>query len=346
MIKKIIRITKGLVSYPVKKKAFNHILQYSSQRPLDINIETSTICPMSCKFCCNRLYDRGRNIMPNEMFQSIIKQYVEIVGGGGTIGIGSMQSDFLSDPLILERMKIIKQYRKSLWVHSTTPFLSAARFSDDELLDIISNMDYIVISVEGHDSESYKKMCGVDGFETLVKQLYRVKKLITDNNIKIDISLAFRTYDRNELINSESYKELISLFREENILDEFFSWFGSIKESDLPKGAKLKTQNNDDKKVDCVVPYATLAIQANGNVVGCGCIDWLESNVIGNINESSLLDIWLSDKARAFRNAFSNRNGELPQICKECGLYTPITCFKRAALRDYESKDGLYYYIK
>ena len=345
MTKKIMRKAKNIIGYSARRKAFDHMIKYSAERPLDINIETSTICPLSCKFCCNRLYNRERNVMSIETFHSIVKEYVEILGGG-TIGIGSMQSDFLSDPLILERMGIIKKYKKSLWVHSTTPFLSAAKFSDDELLAIIANMDYLEISVEGHDAESYKEMCGVDGFGVLMQQLYRAKKLIVQNNIDIDIELAFRTYDKNKLINSASYKELISMFKEGNTLDEFFSWFGSIKENDLPKGAKLRIQNNEDKTIDCVVPNATLAIQTNGNVVGCGCIDWLESNIIGNINDNSLLDIWLSDKAKAFRTVFSNRDGDLPQICKECGLYTPITCFEKTLLKNYDSKDGLYYWIK
>lgn len=345
MLKEFISRAIEIANYPVRKSAFNHMVNYSSKRPLDINVETSTICPMSCKFCCNRIYKREINVMPIETFHTVVKEYVEMMGGG-TIGIGSMQSDFLSDPLLLERMKIIKEYKKSLWVHSTTPLISAARFSDDELLSIITNMDFLEVSVEGHDSESYKEMCGVDGFKILIKQLYRLRDMIFQNHIKIDIALGFRTYDRNKLINSKTYRDLTAIFREGNILDEFFSWFGSIKESDLPKGAKLKTQHNTDKETDCVVPYATLAIQTNGNVVGCGCIDWLETNVIGNINESSLLDIWLSDKAKAFRNAFSNRNGELPQICKECGLYTPITCFERTALKNYDSKDGLYYWVR
>lgn len=136
------------------------------------------------------------------------------------------------------------------------------------------------------------------------------------------------------------------MFREGDTLDDFFSWFGSVKENDLPKGAKLRKTNNEDKTVDCFVPYATLAIQSNGNVVGCGCIDWLESSVVGNINEQSLLDIWTSDKAKTFRTAFTHKNVKLPRICRECGLYTPITCLKKEQLKNYESKDGLYYWIK
>ena len=57
---------------------------------------------------------------------------------------------------------------------------------------------------------------------------------------------------------------------------------------------------------NCVVPNATLAIQANGKAVGCGCIDWLEKYVIGDTNKNTLKEIWTSPKAIKFRNAFLN----------------------------------------
>lgn len=327
-----------------RQKAYRHMMDYSMQRPLDINIETTTICPMKCKFCCNRLYDRGRNIMPMEMFASAVEKYVNEFNGG-TIGLGSMQSDFFSDPLLLERFEVIKLYKDKLWVHSTTPLISAARLSDGELLEVISNMDFLEVSVEGFDKKTYEAMCGVNGFDMLIAQLKRIRKLIDDNSLKIDIAIAFRTYDRKGLIESKTYKDLVQMFRDGGIIDKFFSWFGSIKDEDLPKGAKLRVSNNIGKAEDCVVPHATLAIQTNGNVVGCGCIDWLEKYVIGNINEDSLIDIWTSKKAIRFRKAFSC-GGKLPDICKECGLYKGVSCFSRKVLLNYESKDGLYYWVR
>lgn len=345
VLKKIVRKTLEVLYSPLNKQAYMHMIDYSKERPLDINIETTTICPMSCKFCCNRIYNRKKEVMSVQTFNSIISEYVETMGGG-TVGIGSMQSDFLSDPLILERMEIISKNKKSLYVHSTTPLISAARFSDSELLSIIENMDFLDVSVEGYDTDSYEMMCGVNGFNVLIAQLKRIYRLIDENSLPLHVSLEFRTFDKQKLYQSKSYKELTSMFNEGNTLDTFFSWFGSIKETDLPLGAKLLISYNDNKNVDCVVPYATLAIQTNGNVVGCGCIDWLEANVIGNINDNSLLDIWKSDKAVSFRTAFSKRDGDLPQICKECGLYTPITCFSRMELKKYKSMDGLYYNIR
>ncbi len=281
------------------------MMEYSEERPLDINIETTTICPMKCKFCCNRIYNRDREVMSVEMFNSIVEKYISEFGGG-TLGISAMHSDFMSDPLLLERLEVIKKYKDKLWVHSTTPLIAAARFTDEELLSIISNMDFIEVSVEGYDKETYQNMCGVNGFEVLIAQLKRVKRLIDENNLKVSVDVAFRTYDRKGLIASDVYKELTSTFNNGGIIDNFFSWFGSIKLEDLPQGATLNISDNSDKVEDCVVPYATLAVQTNGNVVGCGCIDWLETYIIGNVNDSTLTDIWKSERANSFRRVFSS----------------------------------------
>lgn len=341
---KVIKKADNILTKSQREKAFAHMMEYSEKRPLDINIETTTICPMKCKFCCNRIYDRQRDVMPVEMFNSIVEKYVSEFGGG-TIGISAMQSDFMSDPLLLDRLDVIRKYRDKLWVHSTTPLIAAARFSDEELLEIISNMDFIEVSVEGYDKETYQNMCGVNGFDTLIAQLRRLKRLIDENNLKLSVDVAFRTYDRKGLMASDIYKELTSTFKDGGIIDNFFSWFGSIKVEDLPKGATLHISDNSDKKEDCVVPHATLAVQTNGNVVGCGCIDWLETFVIGNVNKSSLTEIWKSDKAVAFRKLFSSGRKK-PHICKECGLYAPVSRFGKKELVSYESMDGLYYQIK
>lgn len=61
--------------------AYWHMRNIVKKRPLDINIETTTICPMRCRFCCNRLYQREQQVMGVELFEKIVMQFFE---WGGT----------------------------------------------------------------------------------------------------------------------------------------------------------------------------------------------------------------------------------------------------------------------
>lgn len=75
------RKCKSLMLSGEMDKAYHHMMNYSAKRPLDINIETTTICPMKCKFCCNRIFPRDKVVMPVNMFQSIVKEYISMGGG-------------------------------------------------------------------------------------------------------------------------------------------------------------------------------------------------------------------------------------------------------------------------
>lgn len=322
--------------------ACTHMRRIIQNRPLDINIETINMCPLKCLFCCNRVYQRDLVVMDNSLFESIVRQYYNI--GGGSLGLSSMQSDFLSDPFLIDRMRIIRKYKKKLWVYSTTPLISCRKYTDKELTYILSMFDYLQISVEGHDEESYKTMAGVNGFNIFKEQLERVKRIVDQHSLKIKIDLCYRTYKYRELVKSEFYRKLNRTFNVYEIRNTFFSWFGTIKKDELPKGARVIYKKNKVRKENCVAANATLAVMADGKVVGCGCIDWLEKYIIGDCEQNSLLEIWNSSKAIAFRNAFSK--GKLPSICKECALYTSMDCMRNRKYINYKPTDGLYYLVK
>lgn len=319
--------------------AYSHMMSIIKNRPLDINIETINQCPLKCVFCCNRKYQRGAVVMDRTLFQDIVKQYYDL--GGGALGLSSMQSDFFSDPDLIERMKIIKKYKKRLWVYSTTPLISCKKYNDRELAFILGLFDYLQISVEGHDRETYSRMAGVDGFNTLQEQLERIQRIIRDNSLKIRVDLHFRTYQREKLLRSKFYSQWSCVFNAYEIKDRFFSWFGTIMQEEIPRGARIIYVKNNAKRENCVVPSASLAVMADGKVLGCGCIDWLEKYVIGNCRTNTLLEVWRSPKAVKFRNAFAS--GKIPSICKECGLYTSVNCMRDKKYLNYKPEDGLYY---
>jgi radical SAM protein with 4Fe4S-binding SPASM domain len=85
-----------------------------------------------------------------------------------------------------------------------------------------------------------------------------------------------------------------------------------------------------------------LANNGYGSVVGCGCVDWNSKHVVGNVQNTSLKQVWQSQNALEFRTAFSNNN--VPNLCKDCSLYISVDhAFSRLPLKNYDPKNGLYY---
>ena len=66
----------------------------------------------------------------------------------------------------------------------------------------------------------------------------------------------------------------------------------------------------------CSAPCDQLIVLANGDVTLC-CEDYDGKLAIGNVRENGLVRIWMSEKARAIRNGFSENRVVAP-YCRNC----------------------------
>lgn len=328
----------------VDKNALENILTITEKRPLDINVEVSSYCALSCSFCPNKDYRHPKEVMDLPRFKKICDEYHKM--GGGAFGLSSMQSDVFSDSLLMDRVKLLGEYKKSFWVYTTTTLIGAKKLSNEDLLNFLKVFSFIEISFGGPDKESYQAMFGVNAFDIVCEQIERITSMIKLNRLSVQLKLAIRTSNKDEYLESTIYKKLRinKQIREINIRDSFFSWGGLVRQEHLPIGAKIDECNNDQKKVNCVVPSAQLSISANGDVVGCGCVDWNSEYVIGNVFSESIELVWRGERAKKFRNAFADN--AIPEMCKKCSLYHPIDLgFGVKRLRKFKTTDGLYYVV-
>jgi radical SAM protein with 4Fe4S-binding SPASM domain len=324
--------------------ALEHLLSISRRRPLDINIETTSYCALSCTFCPNKTHRRTKALMDMSSFVRICDEYYAM--GGGAVGLSSMQSDVFADNLLMERIALLKKYKDRFWVHTTTNLVGAKKLSETEMITFLETLDFIEISFGGPDREDYRSMFGVDALDSVLKQLARILNVIRARNLKLRVEIAVRTHDREKFLKSELYKNLSEekTISVSHIKDTFFSWGGLVVQDHLPTGARL-AEPIRTTGVDCVVPWAELSINVDGSVVGCGCVDWNAQHVVGNVFTHSIAEVWNSKSAKAFRTAFSS--GAVPALCRNCALYHPIDSgFGRKSLRNYEPTDGLYYVVR
>lgn len=66
----------------------------------------------------------------------------------------------------------------------------------------------------------------------------------------------------------------------------------------------------------CLKIYLGMNINYDGTVVPC-CYDSLESNILGNVFESGVKQVWRGDKFTNFRGAIL-KNKQAIEICHNC----------------------------
>ena len=285
-------------------KILARMQQIVATRPLDINIETTNFCAASCVFCPNSKVKRQKSTMSMTLFEKICDEYAAM--GGGAVSLSSMQSDLFSDKELLNRIQYLQRYKDIIYVYATTYLVGASKLDDRELEYFLRSFSYLQISLGGVDKDGYREMYGINGYDVARKQLLRIKKIVDDKKIKIRLSLHFRTAHPESIERSSLIKELGSTFSTVEIRNEFFSWGGLINQEDLPDGSKLVIADNSLARANCAVASASMSINVDGSVVGCGCVDWNSKHVVGNVQNTSLKQVWQSQNALEFRTAFSN----------------------------------------
>ncbi len=69
----------------------------------------------------------------------------------------------------------------------------------------------------------------------------------------------------------------------------------------------------------CPYPWSTLRIAANGDIVAC-CRDLRHETILGNLNNSELIEIWNGRKMQNLRRALLDKQPEKQEACNGCDL--------------------------
>mgnify|MGYP001584084619 FL=1 len=70
----------------------------------------------------------------------------------------------------------------------------------------------------------------------------------------------------------------------------------------------------------CPIPFLSFYIRSNGDVVLC-FNDYLENNILGNVKEMTIREIFNSERYRQVRSDSLNRGLPDGNVCSECDLF-------------------------
>jgi radical SAM protein with 4Fe4S-binding SPASM domain len=226
-----------------------------------------------------------------------------------------IQLYFVGEPTInrhlIEIVKVVRTHTQATLEIST----NAVRLERQKLADalLLSGIDRIVCCIEGASRESHTALRTTGDFERtedIVKNLAnRQNELGTKVSIFIKCILSkFNQGERDDFINRWS-----SVHGVTPRISWMNTWGGTM--SELRDIAIELCPNVALIRQPCAELWNKCVIRWNGEVVLC-CHDWRNEVLLGNINDSPLLNIWNSSDFEIRRS--EHMGGVYLGICKDC----------------------------
>lgn len=329
-------VTTALREFMPEPMFKRYILSRLEVKPATLHIETTNICNASCCFCAYRLMKRPKGIMDSSTFKKVVVDFVEI--GGGNVDLTPLVGDPLVDPNLVERIKYLRTFPAINNISFFTNAIFLDRFDTKELL--LSGVSEIVVSMGGADREEYKSLFGVDAFGRVCENVLNLSKVNRQLHSPVRLVMSYKPLRKlSDYLKDSLFMELFEGF-EFGCSHEYHSWSGMINKSDLRSDMTFVEDSCIPKKGPCELFYSELAVTWNGDAVACWCSNAEGKLKLGNVRESSIIDIWQGERLSKLRESFSS--GNIPSLCKRCGFYRSLDDFKnitwlKKAKQNYEA---------
>jgi radical SAM protein with 4Fe4S-binding SPASM domain len=287
-------------------------------------IELTNRCPFRCVMCPRTNHmTRPQGFMKFPMFQSIVDQTVSAHRFYGQRLENFFWLHHFGESLLHPELGKFLSYAGSIpglrIGLSVNPLMLTDRIADT-ILEAGNGM-FLLMSLDGHDNESFEKIRGVKNAYDISKEnalRFASKKVALGRNIELMFSVI--DFPMNLLSREDHRRQTQEFWTSVPGIDHFnwkelCTWNGDAPEivalkADRDAAAQLREHRCDAKlpsptPVSCDFPWKSLVFTWNGNVVPC-CFDYDEKYVIGNVEQDSILTIWNSPRMRELRREFTS----------------------------------------
>ncbi len=276
--------------------------------PRVVLIDTVSHCDLKCSMCVHKVMTRRQGIMKWGLFAKIID---EIASTDPTVRVWMV---FFGEALILKRRNpslfdmIAYAKKKGL---TDVVLNSNANLMDEKSAGrlIESGLDAIYIGIDAFSPATYAQVRVGGDYERVVENTRALLRLKRERQAALPaVFVQFVEMD----INRDEKEGFIRFWTDEGASVKIrpkVSWAGMIDAPNLVLG--------DEDRWPCYWAMRTMSITDRGKAVTCA-VDLDARYIAGDVNESSLYDIW-NGPLKEQRDRHQNRRfSDLPRICREC----------------------------
>jgi len=279
--------------------------------PSRLWIEPTNHCNLACPVCLNKqLPVEQKGFMEMSTYRRIIDE----AGGRARDIYLHHRGESLLHPELGEMIAYAKAKGLAVRLHTNATLLDEAHARI--LLD--SGLDFISFSFDGYDRQTYEKikagakydqvLANIFNFLKMKKQLGREKPF---TNLTV---IEFETGGADARTKKINQKEFLTKFQEwtpDSIRTRRpHNWGGALESTGRPK---VRTNGF----MSCTFLWYSLTVLWEGTVLPCPQ-DFFGRLSLGNVNQTSLTELWNGPLAKILRQSMSGRPSELLEPCRHC----------------------------
>lgn len=304
----------------IKKGHENQTLEYSKYRnkwnenpkkyivgdfPIHLDFESTTACNLKC-FMCFQSYDAPKHLsMDIEIFKNVIDEGVKM-------GLCSIKLQYRGEPLLYPNIVEMVKYAKKQGIIEVMFNTNATLLTEEKSRDFIeAGLDKIICSVDGCNEEIYENVRIGAKFTNVLENIKNMQRLKKETG-------SARPVVRVQMVDTP---------RNHHQIDQYIKFWGKIADhvaiEDMLDWDMAEENYTPLEDFACAQLWQRLIILADGDVLPCcramrGGNEKLE--VVGNINENTISDIWGGEKLTRFRELHKNGESHKMRLCRLCGL--------------------------
>lgn len=282
--------------------------------PLLLAIYPSMNCNKSCSFCYSNPL---KHLYPQQMSFSNFCDLVDQTYDAGIIDIEFLGGEPFTVPWIIEGIDYIISKKIHCSINTNSELLT------EEMVKKLANFIGLTfrISIQDNynflDSHLKKVFQWCEQYNLHVELLSVMQKRCIDEFPNLLELIPMKIVDYITLLAMSPYKGHLIEYDAKWFYNKYNEILGKI-ENDMwrkkilckgPFHHSLRQPKNEVEKVlgaKCLAATTRIEIMPNGDVIPCAKYFYEKQDVIGNIYEKSILDIWNDEKIDVFRKKIEN----------------------------------------
>lgn len=272
--------------------------------PIHLDIELNSTCNLKCDMCFHSYDPPKAGVMDIKLFKKLIDE-------GSKKGLCSIKLQYRGEPLLHPDVIEAVRYAKEKGIIEVMFNTNANLLTEKIAKGLIeAGLDKIICSVDGFEPGFYESVRIQGNFNTVVKNIKRLKELKTEMNKETPLI-------RVQMIRLKRIKNM------EEHIDKYVKFWedtsdilGFEDEQDYDKN-RNKDSYTECSTFRCNQLWQRMLVTWDGDFRLC-CSDIYGTIELGNANKKSIEDVWCGLVYNTVRKLHLDGRSHQFELCKRC----------------------------